>query len=198
MIFYWSCFIIKIKDWDWKPVLTWSPKRFKMFLCDPSRLSECWCFVNVQPCRKELIKFGIHGSVDVKKKTLSTEMLAYLLPFACVSGELAEWTFLLNPWRPQRTGGKLTQFSGSGSQWAVRVGGTFGSQPRPGPKGAEAAPPGLQDPQGAVDVRVPCRCESLLFLFAWLIDSPSVALSLVTGLSWLTCCWTWPACPLWL
>lgn len=69
--------------------------------------------------------------------------------FQHVSGELAECTLLLKPQSPQRPGAKLPKVSGSDSQWALRVWGRFGSQQRPGQKGAggvPAAPPGTREP----------------------------------------------------
>ena len=129
--------------------------------------------------------------------------------FQHVSGELAECTLLLKPQSPQRPGAKLPKFSGSDSQWALRVWGRFGSQQRPGQKGAGGGPcspsghwrtPSGLLASGLLELLQPlCRCYSLLFLSAWMIDlSPLWPFPLVTGLSWLTCCWTWPARPLWL
>lgn len=59
-----------------------SPKGFKMFLLTPAGC-QCCCLVNVKLGSKGLLKLQIHGRVDMKKETLSAEMLAgeYIIYF---------------------------------------------------------------------------------------------------------------------
>lgn len=137
-----------------------------MFLSDPSRLSECWCFVNVKLCGQESIEFGIHGSVDGKKKTLETETAVpselSLSSELCqhVSGELAECALgnlevlrerekthaVLRFRQPQGTEGVRRGWEPAGT-WAKRA------------QEAPAVPPGAKEPRAVVDGCPPLSCR---------------------------------------